>query len=255
MKAAFSSESCQIRGPLYLGNEDARYAGRGDLAVVTFTNASPEQEPPPAVLITREDGVTRTEIPRYGSTVDFRGIYQSYARDVYSLCLRVIGDRAEAEAVTQEAFLQLFRRIDTYHSESTFATWLYRIALSVLLIRVLRREERYRASPAASPNGESGDTCTIFRVPHASLLDAIDRSALEKAIVKLPLELRVVFVLRDVLGREQSEVAEILGFSRATCKSQLLKARLRLRELLCAAIREHPASEVKNLTKEREPFG
>jgi RNA polymerase sigma-70 factor (ECF subfamily) len=232
VKAAFGTESCQARDPLYLGKQDARCAGSNNLAVVTCTSVSPGQEPPPAIPITRGDGVSRTELPLYGSIVDFRGIYQSYGRDVYSLCLRIIGDRTEAEAVTQEAFLQIFRRIDTCCSTSTFAIWLYRVVLTVLLNRVIKREKRYGTSPAISPNGARCSLRTVSKAPHASLLDTIDRSALEKAILRLPLELRVVFVLHDVLGRDQREVAETLEFSCDTCKSQLLKARLRLRELL-----------------------
>jgi RNA polymerase sigma-70 factor, ECF subfamily len=226
-----------------------------DLAVVTFTGAGPEREPPPAIPRARGDAVFRTEIPRCGSVVDFRGIYRSYGQSVYSLCLRMTGDRAEAEAVTRDAFLRLFRQIDNYNGEPTFATWLYRVVLSVLLIRLIKRDDRCYTSPdAGSPNGESRDPHTVSRVPQASLQGAIDRSALEKTIVQLPLELRVVFVLHDVLGREHSEVAEILGFSPDICKSQLHQARLRLRELLCAAIQEQTPCEVRSRTKERERF-
>jgi len=253
VKAAFSTESYQVRGLVYLGDQDARREGR-DLAVVTFTGATPEQELPPALRKVRGDAVFRTEIPRSGSAVDFRSIYRSYGRSVYSLCLRMTGDRAEAEAVTRDAFLRLFRQIDNYHGEPTFAAWLYQVVLSVLLIRLIKREEGYRTPPdAASPNGKSRDPHTVSRVPRVSLPDAIDRSALEKAIIKLPLNLRVVFLLHDVLGREYGEVAEILGFSPDICKSQLLQARLRLRELLCAAIREHTLA--RSRTKERERFG
>jgi RNA polymerase sigma-70 factor, ECF subfamily len=256
VKAAFSTESCQVRGLLYLGDQDAKHEGSDDLAVVVFTGASPEQEPPPAIPGARRDGASRTEIPRYGSAVDFRDIYRSYGRGVYSLCLRMIGDKAEAEGVTREAFLQLFREIDTYHGESTFATWLYRVVLSVLLIRVIERQERYRTSPdAATRNGGSLNLHTVSPVPKRHCPNTIDRSALEKAIIKLPLDLRVVFVLHDVLGREHSEVAEILGFSPEICKLQLHKARLRLRELLCGALQENTAGEVKSRTQERERFG
>ena len=175
----------------------------------------------------------RGDIPRCDGNVDFERLYKMYSRRVYALCFRLSRNTEEAEDLTQEAFLQVFRKIDTFRGESAFATWLYRLVLNVALMRL--RKKRPPENPLeldANSNHESGTPLHRYGVPDAALTGAIDRVQLERAIAGLPPGYKVVFLLHDVEGYDHHEIAEILGWAQGTSKSQLHKARLKLRDLL-----------------------
>ena len=172
-------------------------------------------------------------LAQQGDAAAFERIYQLHNRRVYSLCLRMVGNTAEAEDLTQEAFLQLFRKIATFRGESAFSTWLHRLAVNVVLMR-LRKKSGSETSleEVTEPDEETGGPRRDFGEPDLGLSGSIDRVNLQRAIDQLPAGYKSVFVLHDVQGYEHNEIAEIMGCSIGNSKSQLHKARMRLRDLL-----------------------
>jgi RNA polymerase sigma-70 factor, ECF subfamily len=166
------------------------------------------------------------------STVDFDCVYHSYRQRVYALCLRMARNRADAEDLTQEAFFRLFRKMGTFRGDSAFTTWLHRLVVNVVLARLRRK------SPAECPldtdtfHGQRFLPQELLGGLDTTLISAIDRLTLELAVAELPLGFRTVFVLHDVEGYQHSEIARLLGVSEGTSKSQLHRARERLRHLL-----------------------
>jgi RNA polymerase sigma-70 factor (ECF subfamily) len=170
---------------------------------------------------------------RMGSAIDFERAYRTYGRRVYAKCLHMVGNEAEAEDLTQEVFLQLFRKMDTFRGESAFATWLYRVAVNVVLAR-LRRKSLITSSLEEVTELNEGifSLQQVLGAPDRALTTAIDRLNLERAVSQMPAGYRQVFLLHYVEGYEHPEIARILGLSIGTSKSQLYKARVRLRQLL-----------------------
>ncbi|HKW88348.1 MAG TPA: sigma-70 family RNA polymerase sigma factor [Candidatus Acidoferrales bacterium] len=179
-----------------------------------------------------------------GDAAAFERIYQLHNRRVYSLCLRMVGNTAEAEDLTQEAFLQLFRKISTFRGESAFSTWLHRLAVNVVLMR-LRKKTGTESSleEVTEPDEESGGPRKDFGAPDLKLSGSIDRVNLRRAVDQLPAGYKAIFVLHDVQGYEHNEIADILGCSIGNSKSQLHKARMRLRELLHETERDKAREE------------
>ncbi len=172
-------------------------------------------------------------LAQQGDPAAFERIYQLHSRRIYSLCLRMVSNTAEAEDLTQEAFLQLFRKIATFRGESAFSTWLHRLAVNVVLMR-LRKKKVSESSleEVTEPDEESGGPRRDFGGPDLRLSGSIDRVNLQRAIEELPPGYKQVFVLHDMQGYEHNEIADIMKCSIGNSKSQLHKARMRLRELL-----------------------
>jgi len=167
-----------------------------------------------------------------GEEKAFETLFRQYKHRVYSVCLRMIGNTAEAEELTQEAFLQVFRKIQTFRSESAFSTWLHRLSVNIVLMR-LRKKTVIETPLEDSASGEEFDEPRKeFGAPDPVLAGSIDRLHLERAIAQLPSGYRQAFVLHDVEGYEHNEIAALLGCSIGNSKSQLHKARARLRKLL-----------------------
>lgn len=179
-----------------------------------------------------------------GDAAAFEHLYQLHGRRVYALCLRMVGNPSDAEDLMQEAFLQLFRKIGTFRGESAFSTWLHRMTVNVVLMRL-----RKKTLPAASleettePDEETGGPRKDIGAPDLRLSGAVDRVNLERSIEKLPPGYRTVFVLHDIQGFEHNEIAGIMGCSVGNSKSQLHKARTRLRELLQEDLRDQARAE------------
>lgn len=178
-------------------------------------------------------------LAQQGDPAAFERIYRLHSRRVYALCLRMVGNTAEAEDLTQEAFLQLFRKIQTFRGESAFSTWLHRLAVNVVLMR-LRKKSLPATSleEATEPDEETGGPRKDFGAPDLLLTGSIDRLNLRRAIDQLPPGYKTVFVLHDIQGYEHNEIAEIMDCSIGNSKSQLHKARMRLRELLQETLRD-----------------
>lgn len=158
----------------------------------------------------------------------------------------MVGNTAEAEDLTQEAFLQLFRKVSTFRGESAFSTWLHRLAVNVVLMK-LRKKSGTESSleQITEPDEDSGGPRRDFGAPDLRLSGSIDRVNLQRAVDELPPGYKTVFILHDVQGYEHNEIAEIMGCSIGNSKSQLHKARMRLRELLHEAVRAKAREERK----------
>jgi RNA polymerase sigma-70 factor (ECF subfamily) len=163
-----------------------------------------------------------------GDVEAFEELFRLHRRLVYGLCLRMTQDVAEAEDVTQEVFVLLFRKIGGFRGEANFTTWLHRLTVNQVLMRF--RKNRSRREDAL----EDEDLQTHESVSPSSSKSSqlIDRMTLENAVAKLPPGYRAAFILHDIEGYEHEEVARILGCAVGTSKSQLHKARTKLRKIL-----------------------
>ena len=177
--------------------------------------------------------MTDLELIRHAQAGDaeaIRGLYSRHSTRVYSVIRRLAGDDALAEDWAQEAWVRVFRALPGFRGESRFTTWLHRIAVNSALHGRRWRERRARHETALPPSltqTSSGD-------------QAVLRMKLERALEKLPDRMRQVIVLHDVEGYTHEEIAEFMGVTPGTSKSQLFKARARMRELL------HPKREAMN---------
>ena len=163
-----------------------------------------------------------------GDSGAFEKLYEQHHRRVYSLCLRMLGDSTQAEDLTQEVFLQVFRKLNSFRGDSAFTTWLHRLTVNQVLMHFRKRGVKLEHT------SEEGDFTNVVETPLQSTrrISMVERLALEKAIAALPPGYRTVFVMHDVEGYEHEEIADMLEISIGTSKSQLHKARMRLRELL-----------------------
>jgi len=144
----------------------------------------------------------------------------------------MVSNVAEAEDLTQEAFMQLFRKISTFRGESAFSTWLHRLAVNVVLMH-LRKRGLDEVSLEQEPDDDSQDSPKKeYGEEDLNLIGTVDRVTLDKAIGGLPPGYRTIFVLHDIEGYEHNEIADLIGCSIGNSKSQLHKARLKLRTLL-----------------------
>ncbi|MDP9148200.1 MAG: sigma-70 family RNA polymerase sigma factor [Acidobacteriota bacterium] len=179
-----------------------------------------------------------------GDAAAFEFLYRLHGRRVYALCLRMVGNPSDAEDLMQEAFLQLFRKIATFRGESAFSTWLHRMTVNVVLMRLRKKSlPTDSLEETLDPDGENSGPKKDVGAPDLRLSGAVDRVNLERCVQKLPNGYRTVFVLHDVQGYEHNEIADIMGCSVGNSKSQLHKARTRLRDLLQEEVREHARQE------------
>jgi RNA polymerase sigma-70 factor (ECF subfamily) len=168
-----------------------------------------------------------------GDKAMFEFLYRLHCARVYALCLRMAGDATEAEDLTQEVFLLLFRKIHTFRGESAFSTWLHRLAVNCVLMHFRKKPlPAISIEGPADPEKESGSLSIDPGAPDLRMEGTLDRINLARCIEQLPVGYRTAFVLHDVQGYKHSEIAGILGGSVGGSKSQLHKARARLRELL-----------------------
>ena len=172
------------------------------------------------------------ERAKQGDGEAFQALYEKHKRRVYSLCLRMTANTAEAEDLTQEAFLQLFRKIATFRGESAFSTWLHRLSVNVVLMHLRKKGLPVVSLEETTQGGEEDSPKKDFGAQDLALAGSIDRMQLQKAVDDLPPGYRTIFVLHDVEGYEHNEIAEIVGCSIGNSKSQLHKARMKLRDLL-----------------------
>jgi RNA polymerase sigma-70 factor (ECF subfamily) len=163
-----------------------------------------------------------------GDASAFERLYQQHNRRVYSICLRMLGNPTEAEDLTQDVFVQLFRKIGSFRGDSAFTTWLHRMTVNQVLMHFRKRGVRMESTT------DDGELPILIAVgtDRPSHMPIIDNIALERAIAELPPGYRTVFTLHDIEGWEHEEIARRLGCTVGTSKSQLHKARMRIRALL-----------------------
>jgi RNA polymerase sigma-70 factor (ECF subfamily) len=158
----------------------------------------------------------------------FEELFKLHHGKVYSVCLRMTGNTAAAEDLSQEVFVQVFRKLDTFRGESSFTTWLHRLTVNQVLMYFRKNRSRREQ---LTEDGELPDRAIQGRNVRTSSA-ILDRLALAEAIIKLAPGYRAVFVLHDIEGLQHLEISNILGCSVGTSKSQLHKARMTMRKLL-----------------------
>ncbi|HEX8174182.1 MAG TPA: RNA polymerase sigma factor [Pyrinomonadaceae bacterium] len=163
-----------------------------------------------------------------GDTEAFEEIYRRYHRVVYAVALRMTGNREDAEDLTQDSFISLLRKIGSFRGEATFVSWLYRLTVNQVLMHFRRRRSRPEDQTS---DGEIHEPRYSLARPFNSN-PLIDRIAIERAVQQLPQGYRTTFILYDVEGHEHEEIARMMKRTAGTSKSQLHKARARLREML-----------------------
>jgi RNA polymerase sigma-70 factor, ECF subfamily len=203
----------------------------------------------------RQSDMELVRLAQQGDADAFAALFNANKAKVYSLCLRMTSNTAEAEDLTQVAFLQVFRKLATFRGDSTLSTWLYRVAVNTVLMHFRKRGMRQLSLD--EPVGHAADAPK--REPGKlddRLSGCVDRIALIRAMRELPLGYRTIFVLHEVEGYEHHEIARLLRCSVGTSKSQLHKAKARMRELLhLKALRKPQSGEegIAATTGVREP--
>lgn len=192
--------------------------------------------PPTSARRIESETLTEAEIIRRaqeGERTMFEYLYRLYSRRVYATCLGLVKNPTEAEDLTQEVFLLLFRKIHTFRGDSAFFTWVHRLAVNRVLMHLRKKSlQVVSIETARDPGDEDGSFSTDIGVRDLSMAGTLDRIDLERCIALLPAGCRTIFVLHDVRGHGHREIAEMLGRSVGASKSQLHKARKRLRQLL-----------------------
>jgi RNA polymerase sigma-70 factor, ECF subfamily len=189
--------------------------------------------------------MTEAEIIHLAQTGDaaaFEHLYKAHSRRVYLLCLRMTRNPSLAEDLTQEAFLHVFRKIQSFRGESAFSSWLYRVVFNVVLMK--QRSKRLNETPLEETPGNEGDAPTLKKLVRSDrqLSSVVDRVMLKNALRQLPRGYKKIFLLHDLLGYEHHEIAKVLGCAIGTSKSQLHKARMSLRRILQNGTSTNPLS-------------
>lgn len=222
------ADSQQVTAP---PTKQESLGGQEKLGIAALTGGSVSLPSAAAAAPAETDVLARAQA---GDHEAFAQLYALHKRRIYSLCLRMVGNVTEAEDLTQEAFLQLYRKISTFRGDSAFSTWLHRLAINVVLMQLRKKGlQLISMDEAMEPTPEEGPGRS-FGAPDPSLSGAIDRLALERAVAGLPTGYRLIFILHDVEGFEHNEIASMLDCSIGNSKSQLHKARLKLRSALRA---------------------
>jgi RNA polymerase sigma-70 factor (ECF subfamily) len=186
-----------------------------------------------------------------GDSDAFAALFHAHRVRIYSLCLRMTDNVAEAEDLAQDAFLQVFRKLAGFRGESALSTWLYRIAVNTVLMHFRRHSPRL--FPLDEPRDSRRDARPVrrgFGSRDTRLESSVARVALIRAISELPEGYRAIFLLHEVEGYQHREIAEMLGCSVGNSKSQLHKAKLRMRDFLTSP----PQSQLENERPTRKDF-
>ncbi len=176
----------------------------------------------------RSEEMALIERCREGDLAAFEEIYRAHSGKLYSLACRMLGNPVDAEDLLQEIFLSAHRKLEGFRGESALGTWLYRLATNQCLDYL-----RSRAAKTSQVTGAIEDEPSLSDSGSRAIAErTVARMDLERALAKLPGGARAAFVLHDIQGLEHSEVASALGIAEGTSKSQVHKARLRLRAIL-----------------------
>ena len=215
------------------------FCAKETTTVATCVISATSTNLPPASMISQQDKREQkiseawlVQRAQNGDEQAFATLYETHKKRVYSLCLQMTRDTADAEDLTQEAFLQVFRCINSFRGDSAFSTWLYRIAVNTVLMKL----RRHKTPPLVSLDEPvSPDSASLKReIGEADLRlnGAIDRIALRRAVAELPAGCRLIFDLHEVQGFQHHEIAQQLQCSIGNSKSQLHKAKLKMRDVL-----------------------
>jgi len=184
-----------------------------------------------------------------GDADAFAALFCAHKCKIYSLCLRMTGNVAEAEDLTQDAFLQAFRKLSAFRGDSALSTWLYRVAVNTTLMH-FRKIERRQVSLDQPGNFDTPTAAHECGGPDAELSGSVDRIALARALRELPLGYRTIFLMHEVKGYDHREIARLRRCTIGNSKSQLHKAKMKMRELLAAAM---PKASVRPVIRTLQP--
>lgn len=182
-----------------------------------------------------------------GNEDAFASLFSAHKNKIYSLCLRMTSNTAEAEDLTQDAFLQVFRKLSSFRGDSALSTWLYRVAVNTVLMHFRKKGlrpislEEPTSQEAGAPKREHGKV-------DERLSTTVDRIALTRAMKELPAGYRTIFLLHEVKGYQHHEIARLLRCSVGNSKSQLHKAKARMRELLSRQVRREETRSAETKT-------
>jgi RNA polymerase sigma-70 factor, ECF subfamily len=200
------------------------------MATSKLITGGPSEQAPPAGRAADMALIARC---RAGDLGAFEELYAAHAGKLFSVACRMLGNSSDAEDLLQEIFLSAHRKLDGFRGESALGTWLYRLATNHCLDYL-----RSRAARTNDLTDAIDDEPGLYEPGRAGLAEqTVTKMDLERAVAQLPGGCRAAFVLHDVQGLEHREVAEALGIAEGTSKSQVHKARLRLRTLLGARTR------------------
>ena len=201
----------------------------------------------PAIKVTVPVSSDLIRRAQEGDADAFGALFQAHRSRIYSVCLRMTSNGAEAEDLMQDTFLQVFRKITKFRGDSAFSTWLHRIAVNTVLMHFRKNSLNQISLDEPHSDRDGAKIQREYGARDRGLAGCLDRVALTRAMKELPAGYRTVFLLHEVEGYEHQEIAEILGCSVGNSKSQLYKARLRFRELLA-----HPA-ESQSALRNKQP--
>ena len=187
----------------------------------------------PETTVARASDYELAQRAAAGDMQAFEELFRLHRRLVYGLSLRMTQDVAESEDITQEVFVLLFRKVGGFRGEANFTTWLHRLTVNQVLMRFRRTKARREDALEEDESQRPHESWHATSAPRASQL--VDRISLESAIAQLPPGYRAAFILHDVEGHDHEEVARLLGCAVGTSKSQLHKARTKLRKILTSA--------------------
>jgi RNA polymerase sigma-70 factor (ECF subfamily) len=183
------------------------------------------------------DGLSERRLVQRAQSGDkeaFARLYEAHKQRVYAICLRITREKMEAEDCAQEAFLQCFLRLSTFRGDSALSTWLYRLTVNVVLMRLRANHVKPVSLDTSAASDDFSESVILNACPvdDIRLSGALDRITLHRALRQLSPGYRTIFLLHDVEGKAHSEIARELGCSIGNSKSQLHQARSRLRRFL-----------------------
>ena len=169
-----------------------------------------------------------------GNVNAFEALVLRYQKKVYNTVLRLTGDSVQAEDLSQEVFLKIFRGLSSFRGESSFSTYIYRVAANTAIDALRRREAPTVSLSAENEEGEEFELALPDPGPlPVELLESRERrQAIRAAIDALPEHHRTVILLRELDGMSYQDIAKVMGLTEGTVKSRINRARARLRQLL-----------------------
>jgi RNA polymerase sigma-70 factor (ECF subfamily) len=188
-----------------------------------------------------------------GDADAFTVLFHAHKPRIYSVCLRMTHNAAEAEDLTQDAFLRVFRKIATFRGDSAFSTWLHRIAVNTVLMKFRKKSVREVSLDEPHSSSDGAKVHREYGTKDSRLASCVDRVALACAIKELPYGYRTIFLLHEVEGHEHPEIGEMLGCSVGNSKSQLHHAKLKLRDLLVGLPEARLATSRTGRSRTKQP--
>ncbi len=185
-----------------------------------------------------------------GDSDAFAALFYAHKPRIYSVCLRMTNNAAEAEDLTQDAFLQVFRKLAAFRGDSALSTWLYRVAVNTVLMHFRKKTLRQISLDEPHRQKDGREARREYGIRDERLTGSVDRIALARAIRELPAGYRTIFLLHEIQGYQHQEIAQLLDCSVGNSKSQLHKAKQRIQELLSGS-GDRPSRGRRKVARER----